>query len=563
MLGASRRVLSRKYRFGVEQCLAKADFLNVPNLVLIQALATFLLVLRRDESPRYVWMMTGLVIRMAMALGLHRDGAKLKHLSPYEIEIRRRVWYVVLGLDLRSSEDQGVDLTIPHGSFDTQVPLNINDLDLDPHSTEQPAPREGFTDMTFALYSVNTCRWTRDTFGPNRGLVDVEKRLNDFYITTNENFLKVTIDLPDMSHRIGYMVLRLVIAKMTLILYMPELFSTPADKLPPDFRTKLFMSALEVAEINYALNAEPKARHWRWMVQTYTQWHAIVILLIEISRRPWSHTVERAWSALQSKWLIPNQESMNRSLRVWIPLRKLIAQAKRHRNVEIERLRHDAEAARRLEEEDERTLVPPRGGGLYEASVGALHKEKWRILVGTADNGPQGEGVVQVPHIVPGLKFGQSEPLTAPPSLSAVVKAPASLPEYTGGGQPVLPQTTPSDMSPFQSLPGVHSVDPMTMVPPAPVPNQEQQNVYTGPTTTGATTDFEPWLWADLPANPNSTDNMFDGINLDGIGLTGMEMEDMYSRVDWMDWLGTAQDVERGKIPDGLDDGAWGMGGGL
>lgn len=89
--GLAKSDLNLKYRIGLEHALAKADFLNTPDLVLVQAFGLFLCLLRRHESPRFVWMMTGLLIRMAQALGLQRDGAQFDHLTPYEIEMRRRV----------------------------------------------------------------------------------------------------------------------------------------------------------------------------------------------------------------------------------------------------------------------------------------------------------------------------------------------------------------------------------------------------------------------------------------------------------------------------------------
>lgn len=56
-------------------------------------------------------MMTGLLIRMGQALGLHRDGTHFDYLSPFEIEMRRRVWWTLCMLDVRASEDQGTDYT--------------------------------------------------------------------------------------------------------------------------------------------------------------------------------------------------------------------------------------------------------------------------------------------------------------------------------------------------------------------------------------------------------------------------------------------------------------------
>lgn len=115
--GSSKSDLNLKYRLGLEHALAEADFLNNPDIILVQALTIFSLLVRRHDSPRFVWMMTGIVIRMAHYLGLQRDGTHFEHLSPFDIEVRRRVWWAVCNLDLRACEDQGTDLMITSDSF--------------------------------------------------------------------------------------------------------------------------------------------------------------------------------------------------------------------------------------------------------------------------------------------------------------------------------------------------------------------------------------------------------------------------------------------------------------
>jgi len=104
--GCTKAELNLKYRLGFESALARADFLNSPDIILVQAFIIFLFLVRRHDSPRFVWMITGLLIRMAQSLGLHRDGSQFNHLTPYEIEMRRKAWWAVCMLDLRSSEDQ-------------------------------------------------------------------------------------------------------------------------------------------------------------------------------------------------------------------------------------------------------------------------------------------------------------------------------------------------------------------------------------------------------------------------------------------------------------------------
>ena len=147
--GTSKSDLSLKFRLGLEHALAKANFLNVPDIVLVQAFALFLSLVRRHDSPRFVWMMTGLVIRMAQYLGLQRDGTHFEHLTPFEIEMRRKVWWAVCMLDIRASEDQGTELSIASGSFDTKIPSNINDEDIDPETKQMPTEHDGVTNMSF------------------------------------------------------------------------------------------------------------------------------------------------------------------------------------------------------------------------------------------------------------------------------------------------------------------------------------------------------------------------------------------------------------------------------
>lgn len=118
--GEERSVLLSRYRFGLEQALARANFLYCDEMIILQAFAIFLVVLRRNDDARKIWTMMGLVVRMAQALGIHRDGTYFG-LSPFETEMRRRLWWQVCILDARSSEDHGCDPTIAEALFDTKM----------------------------------------------------------------------------------------------------------------------------------------------------------------------------------------------------------------------------------------------------------------------------------------------------------------------------------------------------------------------------------------------------------------------------------------------------------
>lgn len=97
-------------------------------------------------------MLTGMAVRIAQAMGMHRDSI-LFSLCTVDIEVRRRVWWALCLLDSRISEDYGLECNIPTIT-DTKPPLHVNDLDIDVAGTEILVPRTGFSEMTISLIKI-------------------------------------------------------------------------------------------------------------------------------------------------------------------------------------------------------------------------------------------------------------------------------------------------------------------------------------------------------------------------------------------------------------------------
>lgn len=549
--GSSQTDLSLKYRLGLEHALAKADFLNRPEIVLVQAFALFLCVVRRHDSPRFVWMMTGLVIRMAQYLGLQRDGTHFEHLTPFEMEMRRRVWWAVCLLDIRASEDQGTDLTIPSGSFDTKVPLNINDADINPETEEMPTERSGMTDMSFARISIGLCDLTRQMMAPGimngaAGQENQSRLLNEIYQKYEHGYFPHATEPGNIAYWLGVTIARLVRAKITLLVSLPVLFTSPSEHCMDEIRTKLLVSAIEVAEYNHAINADQSCRQWHWICQTYTHWHAIVYLLIEISRRPWSSIVERAWVALHSRWLIPAQSSVEKNLRIWFPLRKLMAKARKHRDAELNRLRADPQAAARLDVADWKIPMPSSSGFLPTGSSGNVFRDWWCLLVEIPE-GPKDP--MQTSEI-----FGAelADPSMGTPHTNQPTARSVSVydtgdsgsnttftPTYLGTTGPQVGKALESTNSRDQevaitthalSVSDLGQTAGLADNPFAAIPS----NWSDGPTTAPG---LVPWLWAD--ADPSN--DMFSNLDMDPIDIN-MDLE---AEVDWYNWVESAEGLER------------------
>ena len=503
--GSSKTDLNLKYRLGLEHALAEADFLNNPDIILVQTLTIFSLLVRRHDSPRFVWMMTGIVIRMAHYLGLQRDGSHFEHLTPFEIEMRRRVWWAVCNLDLRACEDQGTDLMITSNSFDTKIPLNINDADISPESRQIPTEREGVTDMSFTRINAGWCDITKKIMahGVKNGSSSLQEQtrlLSEIYQTFENAYLQYTTEPESIACWVGVTIARLVMAKMTLIVYLPILFSSPSADFSAEVRTKLLVAAIEVAEYNHALNAEIACRKWRWMFQTHTHWHAIVYLMIEVTRRPWSAIVERAWIALHSSWLIPAQASAENNTRIWVPLRKLMAKARKNREVELDRLRADPQAVAQLDVEDQMIPLPSSSGLQNPGSSVDLFREQWRKLVATSEvtrDSNLGNPLAPTPFRASGQQVGQT----------------AENSSIFQNSERAIPRNPSGDLTPEQ------------VTRPPRSSQQEWMN--------GASMGSGGFLWAD--SDP-STD-VFSNFDIDSMDFN----MDVDGEEDWYHWVESAK----------------------
>ena len=494
--------------------MAKADFLNVPDLVLTQAFAIFLLLARRHDSPRFIWMMTGLLIRMAQSLGLQRDGENFPNLIPYEIEMRRRLWWAVCLLDIRASEDQGTEITITRDSFDTKLPSNIRDADIDPDIKESPPIQQEITEITAAQTCYKMCQVTREMVAPGgKGSPPSLERQNQLidklYQTLDVEFLQRAGDGHKAAFWMANVSSLLVISKMRLLIYLPLLFSSPDERFSDELRDKLLVAAIEVAEYNHALNVEENVRQWRWIYQVYTHWYSIVYLLIEVARRPLLPTVERAWIALQSKWLIPSQSQLNRNNRHWVPLRKLMARARKQREEELLRLQNDPSAAHRLESEDKDLPVPSSSGPFHGGNSSELFLTHWRNLI-SIPTAPKNNtySPPELSHVPIGISnYDQVEEsnTTSSPQGSSV------------GAEWIMPANS---SVPFQT----QVYEPTTGLP----------NFSTIPVDWmfGQGTDLNsmPWSWSDIEL-PVS-----DGADLD-VNMT------FNGEINWQNWLDAAKDL--------------------
>jgi hypothetical protein len=96
-------------------------------------------------------------MQIASGLGLDRL-ATYGALSPFEAEMRRRLWWSICRHEAAYAEEINDRKSLVAQTTNIALPSNFNDNDLSPDMTSLPAPRIGLSDMSFALMMFEIVR---------------------------------------------------------------------------------------------------------------------------------------------------------------------------------------------------------------------------------------------------------------------------------------------------------------------------------------------------------------------------------------------------------------------
>ncbi|RDW63639.1 hypothetical protein BP6252_11184 [Coleophoma cylindrospora] len=341
-LGASKETLVMRYLRSCEAALSHADFLNSVEIATLQALVIYITAIRSHSSNRSGWSLIGLVVRLAHSLNLHRDGDG-RAFSPFDAEMRRRLWWHIIVLDIRASEDRATEPMIYDGSFNTSMPRNLNDSDFGPTSGCLPKARIGTTDMTFSLICMdvsNTCLVVN--YVPPR-----KQRV--LSIAQQEDIIKGCTGRIDSIYLAGSVasdpktwvvstIGQLLILRLWLVVQYP-LQSVRLNKQYFPSGLALRTATLYLALRESLEESEYSTGH-RWFFQTYVPWHALAVALVALCKQTKGPLVEQAWSIIDQgfeKWGGRMADSQGGIL--WSPIKSLMRKARAARETYLESLK--------------------------------------------------------------------------------------------------------------------------------------------------------------------------------------------------------------------------------
>lgn len=348
-------------RFSIQQALVAAKFATTPDITILQALSLFILVLRKNGEARSAGSLVGILVHLAQCLRLHKDSVGVAAVTPFEREMRRRLFWSIIVVDRRSADDLGTDPMISEETWDTPLPLNINDDDFDETTTTMPESREGMTDMTFALIRVHTLltpvRIRRLAAEEPTQSIEMLDQLSEDVWEETHSMIKAKYFDATPDHELLWAakaMASLLISKMKLI-DQCSFSSAETGNMTAETKhsrsTMQLASAIRVIEENHSANMDRRWANWKWIFVACSRWHGSAILFKEMLRRQWTPISEQAWVSLH-KIMADSRLGELECLRdqpvMPLPFSFLYDLTRNYRESEFARLRSQPGEARRL-----------------------------------------------------------------------------------------------------------------------------------------------------------------------------------------------------------------------
>ncbi|KAF7547338.1 hypothetical protein G7Z17_g7799 [Cylindrodendrum hubeiense] len=335
-----------RFRLGTEQALGQAEFLTTKDIVVVQAFVIYLSVLPYIGASESAWSLTGLLLRIAKSMGLHRN-VKSRHQNQLETELRRRLWWHICFLDSKTQRPGIADLSISETSFDTELPATTEDAQLD-----SPTVTISNTKSTSLILCLVRCEIWRVVQALKANSTNTpEVKLQIFQAAKSRiegNYLRGLH--PDLA--LGNFIKTMAsmfFAKVELVLHKASIPANPKASRESHGQDSMFSvlrASITIINTAHALTTEPAWAKWRWQLAGHVPWHAIGVFLRQACRQPWGPESEQVWITTRSIIGLASEDAKND--RLWLPLVGLAKTTETHREAEMARWTAEALAGQAL-----------------------------------------------------------------------------------------------------------------------------------------------------------------------------------------------------------------------
>ncbi|GFF87441.1 hypothetical protein IFM60648_08047 [Aspergillus lentulus] len=296
-------------RRACEAALERSGLLASPCITGLQAFVLYLIARRSENRCQATWTLTAVAVRLAKALGLHRERDE----TFFSQQMRRRLWLTISLMDLQASFSQASEplINTEEATSTFCLPQHINDSDFNPTITHEIADREGLCDTTFALVTYHIQLAGRAlNFGAAASpqhKASQQQHAQRF----EQNALRLLHFCDPESSPYAWFTWHgtqclVSCARLSALrpLQLPQPnngSSQPSPSpspSPQEHNPELLRLALNVLEKAHLMHTDPRGERFRWYVTT--PWHVLVVAINECSLCPDVAQIQAAWPTIEA-----------------------------------------------------------------------------------------------------------------------------------------------------------------------------------------------------------------------------------------------------------------------
>lgn len=241
-------------------------------------------------------------------MGLHCDGKRLG-LSPFQSEIRRRLWWHLLSRDGRAGEDYGLENTnnlLLESSV--SLPANIDDTDLYPEMESPPASKTGCTEMTFSLITIDLARVMQRlaaaaTASPSPLATPPSEELRAEIIEEARIRIEQWVGCCNPvipRHRLTLLCSRFLLRKLDFMTRLQWTLLHPTSPKTDFVTEQNLIEALQILEPRLYSEEEGLLKQFAWVKKAFPQYHVTLYILWHLCVNPEGPSIGRAWEVVNA-----------------------------------------------------------------------------------------------------------------------------------------------------------------------------------------------------------------------------------------------------------------------
>lgn len=297
--------------------------------------------------PQTLYVMLGMAIRIACRIGMH-DEASLAKCSPFEAEMRRRLWWNLVLFDARigeMSEKGGASEPTLNPVWDCKPPLNISDTDLRPGTKAPLVASYRCTDAVFTVVRSRLSDYLRhaDFFldFTNPAIKPVARRKGASGDPNGDGLTALEAEIEEKylqfcnpEHPVQLLTIgttRTFFARCRLLRHLsgyPAPSSSSSSLPVPESRLDAATEhAIRMLAGDTLVAASRATAGYKWFMASYFPLPAYIQATQDISSRPLGPLVERAWRAMSENFAARMESELGHGVAPFAHLKRFVLQA--------------------------------------------------------------------------------------------------------------------------------------------------------------------------------------------------------------------------------------------